>query len=335
MKKKKIISVIIVLIIVIAAGVWYFNRPLRQNGDIILHGNVDIRQVSLAFSGSERIVEMLADEGDAVANGQVLARLDTQILLLEIEQTKARIAAQEQVVLRLTNGSRPEEIDQAKAKVASAQAEVDLAELQAKRMEEAFKGSAGQAVSAQERDNARASLKVANANLVNAQKVLALAEIGPRAEDIDEARAELEAMRAGLALQEHNLALAELKAPLDAVVRSRLLEPGDMASPQRPVYLLAVNNPKWVRAYVSEVDLGFVKPGQNVEVYIDSQPHKPIMGQVGYISDVAEFTPKTVQTEELRTSLLYEIRVYVQDPDNMLRMGMPATVKIKRGNNGE
>lgn len=332
--KKKII-LIIILIAIIAAGVWYFNRPQSQNGDIVLHGNVDIRQVSLAFSGSERIVAMLVDEGDAVTNGQVLARLDTQILLLEIEQTKAKIAAQEQAVLKLVNGSRPEEIDQAKAKVASAQADVDLAGLQLKRMEEAFKGSAGHAVSAQERDNARANLKVANANLVNAQKALALAEIGPRAEDIAEAQAELQALRAGLALQEHDLALSELKAPIDAVVRSRLLEPGDMASPQRPVYLLAINDPKWVRAYVNEVDLGFVKPGQIAAVFIDSRPDKPITGQIGYISNVAEFTPKTVQTEELRTSLLYEIRVYVQDTDNMLHMGMPATIKIKRDNNRE
>ena len=119
-----------------------------------------------------------------------------------------------------------------------------------------------------------------------------------------------------------------MKAPINATVRSRLLEPGDMASPERPVYALAITDPKWVRAYIAEVDLGRIKPGMSASVTIDSHPDQPIPGRVGYISSVAEFTPKTVQTEELRTSLVYEVRVYVDDPGDRLRLGMPATVRI-------
>jgi HlyD family secretion protein len=113
---------------------------------------------------------------------------------------------------------------------------------------------------------------------------------------------------------------------VDAVVRSRLMEPGDMATPQRPVFALALTDPKWVRVYVNEADLGKVRPGLAARVVTDSQPDRPIDGKVGYISSVAEFTPKSVQTEELRTSLVYEVRVLVADTGNVLRLGQPATV---------
>ena len=143
-----------------------------------------------------------------------------------------------------------------------------------------------------------------------------------------QAEAQLEVARAELALLRHQLSLYELRAPIDATVRSRLLEPGDMASPQRPVYALAITEPKWVRAYVPEAGLGRIRPGMGARVTTDSHPDQPVQGRIGYISSVAEFTPKTVQTEELRTSLVYEVRIYVADPRDRLRLGMPATVHI-------
>jgi HlyD family secretion protein len=117
-------------------------------------------------------------------------------------------------------------------------------------------------------------------------------------------------------------------APVDGVVRTRLMEPGEMASPQQPVFSLAIIDPKWVRAYVSEPDLGKVRPGMAAFVAVDSFPDRRFDGWVGFVSPVAEFTPKAVQTEELRTSLVYEVRVFVQDPSDSLRLGMPATVYL-------
>ena len=111
-------------------------------------------------------------------------------------------------------------------------------------------------------------------------------------------------------------------------MRTRILEPGDMASPQKPVFTLAITDPKWVRAYVSEPDLGKVHPGMAASVAVDSFPNRRFDGWVGFISSVAEFTPKSVQTEELRTSLVYEVRVFVKDPSDELRLGMPATVYL-------
>ncbi len=327
MTKKYVFLVAGAVITAVVAAAWYFSKQQGAAEELVLYGNVDIRQVSLAFDGSERVVEMRVQEGDRVHGGQVLAKLDTRILLLQIAQAEARVSVQQQVLLRLKNGTRPEEVAQARAEVVAAQADADLATQQLKRLLDINQAEA-EAVSQQDLDTARSRYQAALAQLENRKKALQLALIGPRQEDISEAQAQLEVYQAEQALLKHQLSLAELKAPLDAVIRSRLLEPGDMASPERPAYALAITNPKWVRAYIKETDLGLIKPGMSASVRTDSYPEQPIEGHIGYISSVAEFTPKTVQTEDLRTSLVYEVRIYVDDPDDRLRLGMPATVHI-------
>lgn len=127
------------------------------------------------------------------------------------------------------------------------------------------------------------------------------------------------------------LADASLYAPDNAIIQERILEPGDMASPQRPVYTLALTDPLWVRAYVQGPDLGKLKPGMRAEVSTDSYPGKRYRAWVGYISPTAEFTPKSVETTEVRSSLVYQVRIFVCSPQNELRLGMPATVTIPLG----
>ena len=180
-------------------------------------------------------------------------------------------------------------------------------------------------------DRARSAARVALAAVKERQDALALVQEGARREEIDAADAQVAAARAQLALLRHQLDQGDLRAPVAAVVRSRLLEPGDMASPQRPVLALAVTSPKWARIYVDESSLGQVKPGQAAQLSVDSMPGRTLAGKIGYISSVAEFTPKSVQTEVLRTSLVYEVRVLVDDPDDVLRLGQPVTVRLKSG----
>src|SRR5262249_19381372 len=151
----------------------------------------------------------------------------------------------------------------------------------------------GRAVSQQDLDAAQARQKTALAQLENARKAQQLVVTGPRKEDIAQAQAQLDVAVASLAVLKHQLDQAQLRAPINAVVRARLMEPGDMASPQRPVFTLAITDPKWVRAYVTEADLGRVKPGMAATLHTDSHPVQPLTGKVGYISSVAEFTPKT------------------------------------------
>jgi HlyD family secretion protein len=320
--------VIAVVLAGLAFGIWWWFLREKPSDGITLYGNVDIRQVSLAFNANERVAEMRASEGERVKQGQILGVLVTTTLKLHLAQAQAQSGIQEQALRRLQAGSRPQEISQARAGVAAAQAEATKASQQYQRLQAITLSTAGRAVSRQDLDAAISAQAVTRAQLDNARKTLELAVVGPRKEDIEQARAQLDAARAELGVLKQQLADAELKSPIDAVVRSRLLEPGDMATPQRPAYALAITNPVWVRAYISETDLGRVKPGEAARVVTDSHPDQALSGCVGYISSVAEFTPKTVQTAELRTSLVYEIRIYVDDPDNRLRQGMPATVRL-------
>jgi HlyD family secretion protein len=332
------ISTLIVVIGLLAGFAWWFNRPDGSPREVVLYGNLDLRQVQLSFNNSERIAAVLVQEGERVHKGQVLARLDTGRLEPQVAEAEAQTAAQRQVVQRLRSGSRPEEIAQARANVDSAKADAVNARQQYERIKSAAEISAGRAVRQQDVDSAKAALQVSEAKLAVNERALELAIIGPRKEDIAEAEARLRANEAQLALLQQQLVDAQLLAPMDAVVRTRILEPGDMASPQKPVFALAITDPKWVRAYVPEPNLGKIHEGMAAAVAVDSFPKRRFEGWVGFISPVAEFTPKTVQTEELRTSLVYEVRVFVKDPSDELRLGMPATVYLtdkEKGGQGD
>ena len=318
------VIVILVLLIALAGGAWWYFHRDSGNNELVLYGNIDFRQLALAFNGSERVAEVLVEEGAQVKKGQILARLDTSRLVPQVAQAEAQAASQRANLARLRNGSRPEEIAQSRANLESARAEAVNARAQFER-QNALAPKA--AVSQQALDEARSAAAVADAKVVANQKALDLLAVGSRIEDIQEAEAQLHAAEANVALLHQQLADAELKAPADAIVQSRLIEPGEMASPTRAAFSLATISPKWVRAYVSETQLGMLRPGMKANVTVDSLPGRTIPGWIGFISSVAEFTPKSVQTEELRTSLVYEVRVFVDDPDNALRLGMPATVR--------
>jgi HlyD family secretion protein len=322
---KRVLLTLLLAAGVVAAGTWWLTHRKGSARQLALFGNVDLRQVQLAFNNSERISAVLVQEGDRVRRGQVLARLDTSRLEPQVAQAAAQAEAQRQVFTRLRNGSRPEEIAQARANVESAEADLVNAR---RRYQRLVRLVGVRAASQEDLDNARAARDMAEAKLAVNQKALDLTLAGPRQEEIAEAEARLRANEAQLALLRQQLADAKLVAPAAAVVRTRLLEPGEMSSPQRPVLALALTNPKWVRAYVSEPDLGKVHPGLAAAVAVDSFPDRRFDGWVGFISPVAEFTPKAVQTEELRTSLVYEVRVFVKDPSDELRLGMPATVYL-------
>ena len=291
-----------------------------------LSGNVAIREVTLAFRPSERISEILVDEGDSVEEGQLLARLDAAELALNLQKAKAQTKAQEAVLEKLKNGTRSEEILQAQENVRAAAAASANARGIYARMLEIYETSEG--ISLQELDNARATADSAEAKTRAAEAALEEARTGARGEDIQQAEATLAALRAEEERLAHLLTQYELRAPSAGVIRSRLLEVGDMASPAMPVFKLSLIERKQVRVYVSEADLSRIHEGQKALITMTSEADKPLTGTVGFIASTAEFTPKTVETEDLRTSLVYEVRISVDDPDNRLRLGMPVNARI-------
>jgi len=328
MSRTALIVTVIAVLAIVGGGAWWLTHQSKPATELVLYGNVDLRQVELAFNGSERVAAVLVSEGDRVTPGQVLARLDTSRLTPQAAQAAAQVAAQEQALEKLQRGNRPEEIDQARANLASAMADASDARAKYDRLAGLAQSSSGRALSRQDLDDAKSAAEMAAAKLAVNQQALRLEMIGPRREDIAQAAAQLQGLRAQLALLQSELGDSALVAPMAATIRSRLVEPGDMSSPQKPAFSLAITDPKWVRAYVTETDLGKVRPGMKAEIAVDAFPKRAFPGWVGFISPVAEFTPKTVQTTDLRTSLVYEIRVFVKDPSDELRLGMPATVHL-------
>lgn len=331
MKKNVRLAVAIIgLVAVLVGAMWWWRGRAHVATELLLNGNVDLRQVDLPFNGSERITEVLVQEGDSVKQGQVLARLDTSRLAPQFEKAEADVAAQAQVVERLRRGNRPEEIAQARANLESAAADAANARAQYQRVRTLATSSAGRAVSTEEIDSARTAADTASARLEVNRRALALELAGPRKEDIAQAEAQLQSLEAQLALIHQQLKDAELVAPVNGVVRSRNIERGEIASPQRAAFSIAITDPKWVRVYVSEPDLGWVREGMKAAVTVDAFPERSFPGWIGFISSVAEFTPKSVETTELRSSLVYQVRVFVKDPNDELRLGMPASVHVPR-----
>lgn len=306
----------------VALLVWAYGtfRP-KDSEEIVLGGNVDIRQVNLSFRVAGRIAEMKVDEGDRVEAGTIVAVLDKSYFTDDVRLARARVDTQNALLGKLQNGTRPEEIAQARAVVGDREASLKLAQATLGRQEEL----ADRGVSPHQRhDEATAASEQAQASLNLARESLKLAEIGPRREDIDAAKAQLEAEKAALEQAERRLADAELPAPSTGIILSRVREPGAVVAAGETVYALSIVSPVWIRTYVSEPDLGRIRSGMPVVVRTDSgQSYK---GQIGFISPVAEFTPKSVETKEMRTSLVYRVRVIVDGNTAGLLQGMPVTI---------
>ncbi|HCN9846362.1 TPA: secretion protein HlyD, partial [Escherichia coli] len=232
--------------------------------------------------------------------------------------------AQAQYDLMLA-GYRDEEIAQAAAAVKQAQAAYDYAQNFYNRQQGLWKS---RTISANDLENARSSRDQAQATLKSAQDKLRQYRSGNREQDIAQAKASLEQAQAQLAQAELNLQDSTLIAPSDGTLLTRAVEPGTVLNEGGTVFTVSLTRPVWVRAYVDERNLDQAQPGRKVLLYTDGRPDKPYHGQIGFVSPTAEFTPKTVETPDLRTDLVYRLRIVVTDADDALRQGMPVTVQF-------
>lgn len=317
----------VALALAAAAGVGWlvFRRVHAPNADALtLYGNVDIREVDVGFRVQGRLVQVAVDEGDRVGRGERLAHLDDEPYREARAVADARVQRATAQLDELLAGTRPEEVQRARARVRQALASFEDAERDLVRQRRL---SPPLATTQDALDAAVARRDEAAAALSSARSALALAIEGPRREDIDAARAELAAAIAERDEAETRVADTVLDAPNDATVLTRIREPGSIVGAGEPVYTLSLRDPVYVRAYVSEPDLGKLSPGARVTVTTDSSK-KAYHGTIGFISPRAEFTPKSVETTELRTDLVYRLRIIVRDADEGLRQGMPVTVKL-------
>lgn len=322
--------IIILLLIIIAGsiGYWFYvHNHHSQNArtELTLYGNMDLRQVDLAFNDAGRINTIPVQTGDTIHPGDVIATLDMRRFDAALASAEANLAANQAALNRLLNGTRPEDIERLSAVVAADQANLTEKRLSFNRIQKLAKQKMA---SAQDRDAARAARDAAEAQIKADSALLKLAIIGPRKEDIAKARATVAAAEAQVRNAQIARDDAVLTAPATGIVRDRILEPGDMASPAQSVISLALTSPIWARVYVDEPDLGLVQEGMPATLTSDSFPGKSFNGWVGYISPTAEFTPKTVETTTVRTDLVYQARIYACNPNGQLRLGMPVTVHI-------
>jgi HlyD family secretion protein len=322
---RRLVVAVAVLLIVIGGGylAWRHLTAAAAPEPLKLYGDIDIRQVDLSFKVAGRIAKLNVDEGDRVNRGQVMASLEKSYFDDDLQLEQARLAALAANLQKLKNGSRPEEIEEARAEFAQRKASLANAQINFARQQDLLRSHV---TSQQNFDNAAMTLHTAEAQVKSAQAALDLVIAGPRREDIDAAQAQFDTEKAQLIERERRLADADLVAPNDGIVLTRAREAGAIVQPGETVFTLTLDRPVWVRAYVDERDLGRVRPGMRLVIHTDAASGEVYHGSVGFISPLAEFTPKSVETPALRTDLVYRLRVVVSDADQGLRQGMPVTV---------
>lgn len=323
--KKPLVTVLIVVVVIAAlAGGWMWYQS-RQERALTLYGNVDIRTVNLSFRVGGRLASLNVDEGDAIKAGQTLGEIDKAPYENALLQAQANVSTAQAKYDLATAGYRDEEIAQAVAAVNQARAAYDYAQNYYQRQQGLWKS---RVISANDLENARSTRDQAQATLKSAQDKLSQYRTGNRPQEIEQAKAGLEQAQAALAQAQLDLHDTTLVAPSAGTILTRAVEPGSMLSAGGTVFTLSLTRPVWVRAYVDEINLQQAQPGQEVLLYTDGRPNKPYHGKIGFVSPTAEFTPKTVQTPDLRTDLVYRLRIIVTDADNSLRQGMPVTVRF-------
>jgi HlyD family secretion protein len=321
----------ILLVVIIAAGVagfLYYLLTREKEGEatfIKVSGNIEATEVDVGFKVSGRIVSRFFEEGDWVDQGKILAKLDDEDLRNRLEVARATWKSAQARLDKLLAGSRPEEIRQAEANLHQAQFDLGNKQVQYERM----KGLYERRVVPQEAfDNAETGYKIAKAVLQVAAENYQLVKEGPRKEDIEDARAQVAQARASVKLNETQLSYSTLYSPISGVVLVKSGEIGEVVNPGTSILTMADVENVWLKAYIPETDLSKVKWGQDVIVTTDLRPQKKYRGKISFISSQAEFTPKQIQTEKERVTLVYRVKVDISNRDRELKPGMPADGRI-------
>lgn len=311
--------------------------PTPPPDRIRVSGYVEATDVQVAPDVGGRLLELGVEEGDRVTAGQVVARLDTRDLELQLRRLRAeRDQAQAQLRL-IAAGARAEEVRQARAQVRGADEEVQAARAEVasatsdlERFEALLRSHAGSVKqrddAATRREVAEARLRAAEARAAAAREVLARLEAGARREELDAARARVAAVDAQIAVVEKSLADATVTAPATGVVTTRLAEPGELVAPRTPILVITDLDHVWANVYVDEPLVPRVRVGQPAVILTDAGQR--LDGTVTYVSPRAEFTPRNVQTADERAKLVYRLKVRVDNRAGVLKPGMPVEAEL-------
>jgi len=328
---KRGIAVLLVLGLLAAAGYYYFwprrfRQQTPQDDTLLLSGNIEAHESVLSFKISGRIVELAVEEGQWVEPSTVLARLEDRDLRQQVALDEAALRVREAGLTLALAGSRRQEIAAAQQALLDAEADLKQRRLDHERAQTLYRKDV---ISEQERDWAATNLAHAEANVARARERLDQLREGARVEEIAIARTQVQQAREALQLSRLRLDYTVLRAPQAGVVMVRQAELGEVVAAGTPVVTLADLDNVWLRAYVSETDLGRIRWGQPARVRTDTLPGKEYHGRISFIASKAEFTPKSVQTQRERVTLVYRIKIDLANPNHELKPGMPADAVIQ------
>jgi membrane fusion protein YbhG len=288
-------------------------------------GTVEATQVDVSVKITGRIVERLVKEGDRVRRGQVLVRLDDSELAADVTRLDAALRAAQATLRDLQKGARPQEIEDARAAVSSTEATRSMTERELSRNEQLFRQNL---IAAQDVDRTRQAYEVARAQERSARERLGLLLEGSRPDQVDAARWQVTQAESALAQAQSRLREARVVSPIDGVVLRKNLEAGETANPGVPI--LTLINPKdvWLRAYVPETEVGRLKLGDAAALRVDAFPNRVFTGRLIEIGSEAEFTPRNVQTKKERVTQVFRIKIQIDNPEGILKPGLPADADV-------
>jgi HlyD family secretion protein len=325
---KRRIPILMLLAGLAVAGYYLYPRFFAEKtppNQLQVSGNIEAHESQLSFKVQGRVVELPIEEGQWVEAGALIARLDDADFRQKVNIDEANLRVRESNLSLTLAGTRQQEVDAAKQRVAETEADLAQKKLDFERAQVLFRKDA---ISAQDRDLAETALKRSQASYEQSKERYNEAVEGSRKEEIAIAQANVKQARANLGLSRINLDYTRLQAPTAGVISVRQAELGEVVSPGTPIVTLADLDHVWLRAYISETDLGKIKWGQDATIRTDTYPDKTYHGRISFISPKAEFTPKSVQTFKERVTLVYRIKIDVDNPHHDLKPGMPADAQI-------
>jgi HlyD family secretion protein len=326
---KRRIPVLIVLAAALAAAVYLYPRFTKSSepgNELVLSGNIEAHESLVSFKVQGRIIELPIEEGQWVEPGALLARLEDADYRQKVRIDEAAVRVRKSNLALTLAGTRAQEIKAAEQTMLDAKADLQQKKLDYDRAQRLFSEDA---IAAQDRDLADTALKRSQAAFQAAEEKYSQAVEGSRKEDIAIAQANLKEADANLGMSRVTLAYTTLRAPSAGVITVRQAELGEVVVPGTPVVTLADLDHIWLRAYVAETDLGRIRWGQDAAITTDTYPRKQYHGRVSFIASNAEFTPKSVQTYKERVTLVYRIKIDIDNPNHELKPGMPADAHIK------
>jgi HlyD family secretion protein len=316
MNKQTASTVCVLMIVLGAAGC----RKPEDDGTIRASGHIEATEIRLAAKVGGRLLEAPLEEGQTITAGILVARFDTVDAEHQLAQARANAEAADAQLRLLLAGSRAEDLRRAEDQMAQAQAELDAARRDLDRLSGlADRGSATE----KSRDDAATRKEIAERAVAAARAQLDKLVAGPRRQEIEAARAQRTSAEAMVAAVEQQITDATVLAPADGVVTTRIAEPGEILPPGATIAILTDLARPWLTVWIDEPSLSRLVLGQGVTVRVDGSDQS-FEGTISFISPVAEFTPKNVQTPDERAKLVFRVKVRLDNTDGVFKPGMPA-----------